>query len=82
MQLLDDYLFNLWRKEQVTKEDVLAKCNSPDELAQADRQRRARHVRRSTGRRTRTRRRSGEAAIAATSTSQDETAIDELTADT
>ena len=33
MQLLDDHLFQHWRKEIVTKEDVLAKANSPDDLA-------------------------------------------------
>src|SRR5687767_11039615 len=33
MQLLDDHLFHHWRKEIVTKEDVLAKANSPDDLA-------------------------------------------------
>ena len=33
MQLLDDHLFTHWRKEIVTKEDVLAKANSPDDLA-------------------------------------------------
>ncbi len=33
MQLLDDHLFQHWRKELVTKEDVLAKANSPDDLA-------------------------------------------------
>jgi twitching motility protein PilT len=33
MQLLDDHLFQHWRNEIVTKEDVLAKANSPDDLA-------------------------------------------------
>jgi len=33
MQLLDDHLFQHWRKEIVTKEDVLTKANSPDDLA-------------------------------------------------
>jgi twitching motility protein PilT len=33
MQLLDDHLFQHWRKETVTKEDALAKANSPDDLA-------------------------------------------------
>jgi twitching motility protein PilT len=33
MMLLDDHLFQHWRKEIVTKEDALAKANSPDELA-------------------------------------------------
>jgi twitching motility protein PilT len=33
MQLLDDHLFQHWRKEIVSKEDVLAKANSPDDLA-------------------------------------------------
>ncbi len=33
MQLLDDHLFHHWRKEVVSKEDVLAKANSPDDLA-------------------------------------------------
>jgi twitching motility protein PilT len=33
MQLLDDHLFQHWRNEVVTKEDVLAKANSPDDLA-------------------------------------------------
>jgi twitching motility protein PilT len=33
MQLLDDHIFNLWRKEIVSKEDAMAKCNSPDDLA-------------------------------------------------
>ena len=31
--LLDDQLFQHWRKEIVTKEDALAKANSPDDLA-------------------------------------------------
>ena len=46
MMLLDDHMFNLWRKELITKEDGLAKCNNPDELAKRIRQRRARHLRR------------------------------------
>jgi len=33
MKLLDDDLFSLWKNEVVTKEEVLAKANSPDELA-------------------------------------------------
>jgi twitching motility protein PilT len=33
MKLLDDHLFEHWRKEHVTKEDALAKANSPEELA-------------------------------------------------
>jgi twitching motility protein PilT len=33
MQLLDDHLFQHWRKEIVSKEDVLTKANSPDDLA-------------------------------------------------
>jgi twitching motility protein PilT len=33
MQLLDDHLFDLWEQEKCTKEDVLAKANTPDELA-------------------------------------------------
>jgi twitching motility protein PilT len=33
MQLLDDHLFHHWRRETVTKEDALAKANSPDDLA-------------------------------------------------
>jgi twitching motility protein PilT len=33
MMLLDDHLFQHWRKELVTKEDALAKSNSPDDLA-------------------------------------------------
>ncbi|NOY41991.1 MAG: type IV pilus twitching motility protein PilT [Planctomycetes bacterium] len=33
MQLLDDHLFSHWKDELVTKEDVLAKANTPDELA-------------------------------------------------
>jgi twitching motility protein PilT len=33
MQLLDDHIFKLWRDGVVTKEDGLAKCNSPEELA-------------------------------------------------
>jgi twitching motility protein PilT len=32
MQLLDDHIFNLWRQGLITKEDGLAKCNSPEEL--------------------------------------------------
>jgi twitching motility protein PilT len=32
MILLDDSLFNLWKNEQATVEDVLAKANSPDDL--------------------------------------------------
>jgi twitching motility protein PilT len=32
MQLMDDHLFRLWREEKCTKEDVLNKANSPDEL--------------------------------------------------
>lgn len=33
MKLLDDHLFEHWKNELVTKEDVLAKANSPDDLA-------------------------------------------------
>jgi twitching motility protein PilT len=33
MQLLDDHLFEHWKNELATKEDVLAKANMPDELA-------------------------------------------------
>ncbi len=33
MQLLDDHLFQHWRNEVATKEDVLMKSNSPDDLA-------------------------------------------------
>jgi twitching motility protein PilT len=33
MQLLDDHIFGLWRKEIVSKDDAMAKCNSPDDLA-------------------------------------------------
>lgn len=33
MQLLDDHLFHHWKNEIVTKEDVLAKANSPEDLA-------------------------------------------------
>ena len=34
MQLMDDSLFFLWRDEQATVEDVLAKAHRPDDLAQ------------------------------------------------
>ena len=33
MQMLDDALFNLWRDQKVTKQDVLAKSNSAEDLA-------------------------------------------------
>ena len=33
MQLLDDNIFQLWRDGVVTKEDGMAKCNSPEDLA-------------------------------------------------
>ncbi len=33
MKLLDDHLFEHWKNEKVTKEDVIAKANSPDDLA-------------------------------------------------
>ncbi len=33
MQLLDDHLFEIWKNEIAAKEDVLAKANSPEELA-------------------------------------------------
>jgi len=33
MMLLDDHIFSLWREGLITKEDGLAKCNGPDELA-------------------------------------------------
>jgi twitching motility protein PilT len=32
MQLLDDHLFRLWKDKVCTKEDVLGKCNRPDDL--------------------------------------------------
>jgi twitching motility protein PilT len=32
MQLLDDHLFRLWKDKICTKEDVLGKCNRPDDL--------------------------------------------------
>ena len=32
MNLLDDWLFNLWKDRKVTKEDALGKCNKPDDL--------------------------------------------------
>jgi twitching motility protein PilT len=31
--LMDDTLFNLWKKELVTVEDVLSKSHRPDDLA-------------------------------------------------
>jgi twitching motility protein PilT len=34
MQLLDDSLFKLWREKKVTEEDVLAKSQNPDQLAE------------------------------------------------
>jgi twitching motility protein PilT len=34
MQLLDDYLFDLWKDEKVTKEDAMSKANYPEELSQ------------------------------------------------
>ena len=34
MQLMDDALFDRWRDEKVTVEDVLAKAHRPDDLAQ------------------------------------------------
>jgi len=34
MQLLDDHLFKLWNEKKVTKENVLAKAQNPDDLAQ------------------------------------------------
>ena len=33
MQLMDDALFKLWREEKCTVEDILAKAQSPDDLA-------------------------------------------------
>jgi len=33
MKLLDDHLFEHWKNELVTKEDVLAKANGPEDLA-------------------------------------------------
>ena len=33
MKLLDDHLFEHWKNEVATKEDLLAKANSPDDLA-------------------------------------------------
>lgn len=33
MKLLDDHLYEHWKNELATKEDVLAKANAPDELA-------------------------------------------------
>ena len=33
MKLLDDHLFEHWKNEVGTKEDVLSKANSPDDLA-------------------------------------------------
>jgi len=33
MKLLDDHLFEHWKNELVTKEDVLAKANTPEDLA-------------------------------------------------
>jgi len=33
MQLLDDAIFDLWRREIITVEDALAKANSQEELA-------------------------------------------------
>ena len=33
MKLLDDHLFEHWKNEVVSKEDVLAKANSPEDLA-------------------------------------------------
>ena len=33
MQLLDDHLFQHWKNELVSKEDILAKANSPEDLA-------------------------------------------------
>ena len=49
MMLLDDHIFNLWRQGLITKEDGLAKCNVPEELAAPVCRGGARHVRRSTG---------------------------------
>jgi len=34
MQLMDDSLFHMWREEKATVEDVLAKAQRPDDLAQ------------------------------------------------
>jgi twitching motility protein PilT len=33
MLLLDDSLFRLWKEQKCSKQDVLAKAQSPDELA-------------------------------------------------
>ncbi|MCG8448198.1 MAG: type IV pilus twitching motility protein PilT [Pirellulales bacterium] len=33
MQLLDDHLFEHWKNERATKEDVIGKANSPEDLA-------------------------------------------------
>jgi twitching motility protein PilT len=33
MQLLDDHMFKLWRAGIVDKKEILARANSPDELA-------------------------------------------------
>ena len=33
MMLLDDSLFQLWKEQKCTKEDVMAKAAAPDELA-------------------------------------------------
>jgi twitching motility protein PilT len=33
MQLMDDCLFNLWRGEKVTADDILSKAQNPDDLA-------------------------------------------------
>jgi len=33
MQLMDDHLFRLWKEEKVTVEEVLAKAQSPDDVA-------------------------------------------------
>jgi twitching motility protein PilT len=33
MKLLDDHIFQLWKEGTVSKEDCIAKCNNPEELA-------------------------------------------------
>ena len=33
MQLLDDHIFQLWRRGIIDKDDGMMKCNKPDELA-------------------------------------------------
>jgi twitching motility protein PilT len=33
MQLLDDHIFQLWRRGVIEKADGMMKCNKPDDLA-------------------------------------------------